>query len=99
MACVMGLNFNSTTSIEFLTKWNDVAVTAFPGAWWNSNNPDHGKKIGAQPIGPPEVCGHRHDQTAASIITYDLGMEWTEPHGLVSYNVNDKEAILLSQGM
>lgn len=90
MACVMGLDLNKGVSKDFLNQWNEVSTKAFPGAWSN-------KRMECSK--DARVLGHRHDQSAASIISVDLNMKWNDTTGIISYDVTDTSNILLSQGM
>lgn len=73
MANVLGFDLNFPDSVEFLRQYHMYAQNgAFKGAWTNKNNEvslDH------------RVLGHRHDQTAAGVIAWRLGMtlldDWT----------------------
>ena len=76
MACVMGLDLRVERSVEFLEKYYEKANdgVSFIGAWDNKSG---------QVSKDPRVLGHRHDQTAASVIAWKLGMRnWLE-HWLV----------------
>jgi len=75
-ASIIGLNFLDKRSLEFLREWRELACDGitFPGAKWS----------GVQ--GWPRtasldrrVKGHRHDQTAASVIAWKLGMNRWQP--------------------
>lgn len=64
-------------------KFCDLARTrVFCGPWANSNGPDRDRYEAeylkalytTAPCGPPDVRGHRHDQTALSVIAYRVGM-------------------------
>lgn len=73
-SAVVGLDFESPKAVEFLRQWKDRAVdgVTFPGPKWSGV---HGWPRTASQ--DPRVKGHRHDQTAASVIAYRLGMrEW-----------------------
>lgn len=68
-ACIMGLDFTNETTCKFLDQWlayADDGIT-FPGAWTNKNG---------EVSKDPRVKGHRHDQTAASVLSLRLGMPW-----------------------
>ena len=67
MACVMGFDLRDRTCREFIQEYYDRAADGktFPGAWKNDKQ---------QVSKHPKVLGHRHDQTAASIIAWRLGM-------------------------
>jgi len=63
-ACFIGLNLKNKTSLKFLEEW-EKAIPYFSGSWTNKNKTESND----------ETClGHRHDQSAASIIAYNLGM-------------------------
>ena len=77
IAMLMGIcmGFNMTTDIckEFLKRWLEKANdgVTFKGSWNNNNN---------EVSSDPRVRGHRHDQTAASLIAYQLDMKFITPH-------------------
>lgn len=99
MACVMGLNLKHERSIRFLDKWFALANdgVTFPGPWTNANGEASADK---------RVLGHRHDQTAAGVISYQMGMTWMSgvDAKLLYYDNRpmdkvSEEVILLTQGM
>lgn len=92
MACVMGFDLNNTTSLEALNRWLQVAPEAFPMPWDNKDG-----KCSSD----PRVLGGRHDQTAMSIISTQLGMGWTSVDGILEYGNDAKNdsTILLCQGL
>ncbi|MDF2633461.1 MAG: hypothetical protein K0R78_335 [Pelosinus sp.] len=63
-----GLNFNNKRAVAFLRYWHEKANDniTFLGAWENS---------AGQVSKDSRVLGHRHDQTAASVIAYKLNMD------------------------
>jgi len=66
MACVMGFDLRNDTTKEFLKQYYARSLDgSYRGAWRNENNCCSTD---------PRVKGHRHDQTAASVIAYKLGM-------------------------
>jgi hypothetical protein len=73
MACCMGLDLANERSREFLRRLTEKASdgASFPGAWTNE---DHAVS------GDPRCRGHRHDQSAGSIIAWQLGMAQTIGH-------------------
>jgi hypothetical protein len=73
MGCCMGLDFTSERSLEFLQIWLEKSRDGktFPGDWNNDFQ---------QCSKDPRCRGHRHDQTAASIIAWRLGMEKIVAH-------------------
>jgi hypothetical protein len=73
-AAAVGLDVESPKAVEFLRQWKQRAAdgVTFPGPKWS------GVKGWPQTASrDPRVKGHRHDQTAASVIAHQLGMnEW-----------------------
>ena len=79
MACCLGLNLAHPLGRAFLDAWQEKADdgASFPGPWDNKN--------GAA-SSDPRVLGHRHDQTAASFVAYDLGMRHWDDNIVEYYN-------------
>lgn len=71
---VLGLDLSCEKSGRFLRKWKELAVdgVTFPGPKWS------GVRGWPQTASQhPAVKGHRHEQTAASVLAHQLGMvEW-----------------------
>ena len=67
-----GLDLRHAIAREFLAEYLRLARdgTAFRGPWNNA---------GFRASQDPRVLGHRHDQTAASVIAWRLGMKLTTP--------------------
>lgn len=86
---ILGFNLKSDIGIMFSMAWSK-SIESFKGDWTNE------KKQVSKDDG---VLGHRHDQTAASIIAEKLGLTFTDPTGWLDYNVENKDSILLLQGM
>lgn len=87
MANVMGFDLNNPMSKNFLDAWI-IYANCFSGEWTNTGKCSQ----------DTTVLGSRHDQAFASVISHKLGMEWSDPNGLISYNVNE-DSILVTQGM
>ena len=67
MATVMGLDFRNDLANEFLDQYYQHALKGtFCGPWTNNNN---------EASSHPDVLGHRHDQTVASVVAWRLGMK------------------------
>lgn len=68
-----GLNFKNKIATEFFNQWLHRAKEeiTFKGAWDNNQN---------QCSNDPRCKGHRHDQSVASIIAHNLGMERINPY-------------------
>lgn len=71
MACVMGLDLHAVKAQHFLQRYYELANdgVTFKGAWTNKNH---------EVSDDERVLGHRHDQTAASVIATKLGMKFTD---------------------
>lgn len=73
MGICMGFNMTHPTTQKFLEIWLEHARNgkSFPGSWTNKFQ---------EVSSDPRVYGHRHDQSAASIIAHQLGMSLIVPH-------------------
>ncbi len=112
VATTFGISLDHPIGREFLSEYVRLAdAGAFRGPWWNSNasRKDYASNFGAEPCGPPECFGHRHDQTAASVIAWRLGMKLTDapeifcyskrrPDGTLHLEDQDERTILLADG-
>ncbi len=89
VATSLGISLEHKLGREFLSEYVSLADSgAFRGPWWNSNasNKQYAANRGAEPCGPPECFGHRHDQTAASVIAWRLGMKLSDPPDVFAYS-------------
>lgn len=70
MACVMGFDLNHPKAQEFIKRYLAASVdgVSFPGDWSNER---------LQVSQDMRVKGHRHDQSVASIIIKQMGLEIT----------------------
>ena len=113
IATCFGLNVHSGVGAAFLVEYFRLAseTRAFRGPWINANSIDAAKRQalneGASggrvaPCGPPDVRGHRHDQTAASVIAWRLGMKLTPPPEVLIYgraeDATDERTLLVADG-
>lgn len=73
MGICMGWNMTKPVCQDFLKRWLVKATdgVTFPGSWTNKN-----REVSAD----SRVYGHRHDQTAASIIAHSLEMPLIVAH-------------------
>src|SRR5579859_656332 len=97
VATAFGVNTKHPIGAEFLSEYIRLAKTkAFCGPWSNTNNPKHWPLDPSMmgPCGPPDVLGHRHDQTAASLIAYRLGMKLEQCPGFFGYNPPAESVVL-----
>jgi len=68
MANVMCFDLHNKTTLEFLKRYHVHAQDgSFRGSWKNKNH---------EVSKDPRVLGHRHDQTAAGVIAWRLGMKF-----------------------
>lgn len=84
VATAFGISLKHPAGRAFLERYVNAAQTrAFCGPWWNSDySPAPGvfpyrDRERAAACAPSDVSGHRHDQTAASVIAWQLGIELT----------------------
>lgn len=77
-ACIMGFDFRNPIAEEFLRRWKKASEDGiFRGLWKND------LKTESQ----DERCrGHRHDQTCAELISYQMGI----PRSKSLFDKNDK---------
>jgi hypothetical protein len=88
MACVIGFNVNDET-----IDWIHDYINKYPlfvGDWNNNGN------VCSQDV---RCQGSRHDQTILGFIANQYGLKFTNTEGLISYDVNDSNSLLLSQGI
>ena len=101
VATAFGLNVRHPKGKRFLDEYYRLAseTKAFCGPWQNTNAPSvEGRNTGDRvsgPCGPPDVSGHRHDQTAASVIAWRLGFELTKPPEVFCYKGSETEQTIL----
>jgi hypothetical protein len=109
VATAFGINVKHPKGAAFLKEYYRLAseTNAFCGPWKNADHADTQEldrvyNARVAPCGPPDVRGHRHDQTAASVIAWRLGFELTNPPEIFSYgkagDVLDERTILLADG-
>jgi hypothetical protein len=82
-----GLDLRHDIARQFLSEYLRLARgTAFNGAWSNADG-----KLSSD----PRVIGHRHDQTAASVIVWRLGMKLTTPPAWIVDGIPATDATVL----
>jgi hypothetical protein len=91
VATTFGLNLRSEIGATFAGEYLRLAQNgAFRGPWVNN---------AGEASADPRVRGHRHDQSAASVIAHRLGMELTNPPEWFSYRGGeDERTILMADG-
>ncbi len=111
VATSFGLNVKHPKGKAFLDEYYRLAseTKAFCGPWRNSAYYGLNSERVGNPCGPSDVMGHRHDQTAASVIAWRLGMKLTDcpeifayskrrPDGTLHLSDQDERTILLADG-
>lgn len=104
VATTFGLNVKHPTGRIFFDEYYRLAseTRAFCGPWSNRMHPDNINRSDTRTCGPPDVRGHRHDQTAASVIAWRLGFKLTDPPDIFAYGrenePHDERTILLADG-
>lgn len=96
VATAFGLSLAHPEGRAFLDEYFRLAsqTRAFCGPWQNSNSPEvQGRNWNrpTAPCGSSDVLGHRHDQTAASVIAWRLGIPLVDPPRFFSYDGGQRE--------
>lgn len=107
-ASALGLNMAHEDSQRFLQAWAELAADGktFIGAHANECAMETVKQRGFpfRTIGPvsqdPRVMGHRHDQTAASLLAWKLGWELTPRPVFCDYwkQEQDERVLFVNKG-
>lgn len=96
VATTFGISLAHPLGCEFFIEYLRLAQTgAFCGPWWNSNRKEYRRWGNAGPCGDETVRGHRHDQTAASVIAWKLGFKLTNPPDIFAYEGGQTDATVL----
>ncbi len=85
-ALAIGLDRRSGLSMEFFRRWKEACdLGLFKGSWTRSEGDDE------------RFMGHRHDQSSASLIAHQLGMEIDHTHTLLHlYEPKMPESVVLT---
>lgn len=103
VATCFGISLKHKIGREFLRQYLTLAkaTNAFCGPWINGPQ-GAGLSVRQAPCGPADVRGHRHDQTAASVIAYNLEMQLTDPPNIFAYGKQgeqfDPKTIMIADG-
>lgn len=100
VATSFGLNVKHPIGKAFLAEYYRLAseTKAFCGPWMNAESypgesrPREDHRIAT--CGPADVLGHRHDQTAASVIAWRLGMKLTDCPEIFAYSKRRQDGTL-----
>jgi hypothetical protein len=96
VATSFGLNLRSEIGKAFLDEYFRLAskTKAFCGPWVNLTGCGHSENPHVGDCGPADVLGHRHDQTAASVIAWRLGMKLTDCPEIFAYSKRREDGTL-----
>ena len=88
VATAFGLDLRKPIGWNFLAEYYRLAseTRTFCGPWKNTP---------LTPCGPADVRGHRHDQTAASVICWRLGVHLSDPPEWFAYRGGETEKTCL----
>lgn len=99
VATSFGVNLKHPVGRAIYEDYLRLAQTrAFCGPWMNKNHPSYANQPvngRCAPCGPPTTIGHRHDQTALSLLAWRHGVELTSPPAYFAYRGNEIESTLL----
>jgi hypothetical protein len=107
---IIGVNVRSKVGKAFIEEYYRLAkdTDAFAGPWANLNYPNRtqygGSTYTTAPCGPPDVKGHRHDQTAASVIAWRMGLKLSQypaPYAYIGHSSStapNNHTVLLHDG-
>lgn len=99
VATAFGLSTAHPKGRKFMDEFYRLAskTQAFCGPWLNRTK-YHDNPYQA-PCGPPDVLGHRHDQTCASVLAWRLGFKLTEqPDVYAVKGAETERTILMADG-
>jgi hypothetical protein len=99
-----GISLAHETGRAILAEYFRLASStrAFCGPWQNSNAPSVAGRNSDRtsgPCGPPDVLGHRHDQTALSVIAWRLGCVLSECPEWFNYDTGTDKTCLIAKGI
>lgn len=104
VATAFGINVSHPKGYRIFSEYLRLAQTnAFRGPWWNRNHPDNAHQK-ADPYrtgfcGDDTVRGHRHDQTALSVIAWRCGCILVDPPEIFAYRGGETaDTILVADG-
>jgi hypothetical protein len=100
IATAFGLDLENPQGAAFFGEYLRLAKTrAFCGPWYNRRHPDYAHYAPSPRNGEwadLKVLGHRHDQTAASLIARRLGLSLTDPPKWIAYYPHETAETVLS---
>lgn len=103
VATTFGLDLRTETGRAIYEEYLRLSQTpAIQGPWCNRNNPQHanqpqviGDRLWCDPCGPPEVLGHRHDQSILSLLAWKHKVSLTDPPQWFAYAGGEIESTIL----
>jgi hypothetical protein len=104
---VIGLDLRRADCRSFMYSWGRLAADkiTFPGAHTNDNGKATELGVGYRNVGhvsdDPRVLGHRHDQTAASVLAHRLKWKMTPRPIFVDYfaDPQDERTLIVNRGI
>lgn len=100
IATSFGLDLEHPKGGAFFAEYLRLAKTqAFCGPWFNRRHPDyahHGLSPHTGDWPDARIRGHRHDQTAASVVAHRLGLALTDPPKWIAYYPHETAETVLS---
>ncbi len=95
VATAFGISTAHPKGKRFIDEFYRLAseTKAFCGPW--TNGPAYYDNPRQAPCGPPDVLGHRHDQTCASVLAWRLGFRLTEQPEIYAVKGNETDATIL----
>lgn len=99
VATSFGVSMKHETGKRIFDEYLRLAQTrAFCGPWMNSKHADYASMLingRCAPCGPANVRGHRHDQTALSLIAWRNACTLTDPPQVFAYRGGETERTVL----
>lgn len=103
VATAFGLDLRTDVGRGIYEDYLRLSQTpAIQGPWCNRNNPQHsgaqrmiGDRLWCDPCGPPEVLGHRHDQSILSALAWKYGVDLTSPPDWFAYRGGEVDSTIL----
>ena len=97
VATAFGVSLKHPKGCAFLDEYYRLAseTKAFCGPWINAAGSPGPYDNRSAPCGPLDVRGHRHDQTAASVIAWRLGVQLTDCPEWFSYRGGETDKTCL----
>jgi len=104
VATAFGLDLRTEVGRGIYEDYLRLSQTpAIQGPWCNRNHPQHAKaprmigdRLWCDPCGPPEVIGHRHDQSILSLLAWKYGVTLTTSPTWFAYDSGKVDSTILT---